>query len=294
MNKVDASIILPTWNRAQILEKTLPLFLAQDADFPFEVVVADDGSTDGTLQILKNFDSSMLKTLALPHRGISHARNRAVEAADGCILVFADDDCLVRPDFLRCHVQEHARRKNLALTGPIVNIEDIAAPLPTCRRFWQGWHRNPFPCCNCSLPKDIFMKAGGFWEAFTHYGWEDMEFWLRAKKAGAVSLFAPRAAVFHYKPKSQQKNLAMRISQERQRGRMGALFYSRHPKASVAFLVKKGLLLDIADILLNRAFNLEGLCCNIESGKLNPDILSGFMHRLLLLHSEISRANGRL
>ncbi|MDI6796024.1 MAG: glycosyltransferase [Desulfatibacillaceae bacterium] len=292
MSKIQASIIVASWNRAQILEKALPLLLNQEVDFAFEVVVADDGSTDNTLQVLEKMASPRLKALALPHRGISHARNRAVESAEGRILVFADDDCLVKPDFLRNHLEKHSQNNNLAVTGPIVNIEDIDGPLPSMRP-WKGWHNNPFPGCNCSLSKELYTKAGGFWEAFTEYGWEDMEFWLRAKKAGASPCFAPKAAVFHFKPKSRQRDLALQIRLERQRGQMGALFYGRHPKASVSFLVKKNPVMGMMDSMLNRLLKLEDTCRQVETGLLNPDTLSPLMHKLLVLHSEISRAQGR-
>ncbi len=84
------SVIIPTFNRGYCLAETLDSVLIQSG---FELIVVDDGSTDGTQKVLETF--SDIRVIHLPeNRGVSYARNRGIEAARGSLICFLDSDDL--------------------------------------------------------------------------------------------------------------------------------------------------------------------------------------------------------
>ena len=89
------SVVIPVRNGRRTIERCLQAAMASRfADF--EVVVADDGSTDDTAQLVQKFPK--VRLLRLPHRGAAGARNAGAAAATGQVLFFIDADCLLQPD----------------------------------------------------------------------------------------------------------------------------------------------------------------------------------------------------
>jgi glycosyltransferase involved in cell wall biosynthesis len=87
-----ASVLVCTRDRAEVLRETLGTILADRSTVPREVVVVDNGSTDGTADVVRSFG---VRYVHEPQVGIANARNRAVEEARGDLLLFADDDVRV-------------------------------------------------------------------------------------------------------------------------------------------------------------------------------------------------------
>jgi glycosyltransferase involved in cell wall biosynthesis len=97
---VKVSVIIPTFNRAYIIEQAIQSVLAQSFE-DFEIIVADDGSTDDTAARIAAIADPRLRYLALPHAGAPAAgRNAGIRQARGEILAFLDSDDLWRPDKL--------------------------------------------------------------------------------------------------------------------------------------------------------------------------------------------------
>ena len=84
------SVIIPTFNRAYCLAETIHSVLTQSG---FELIVVDDGSTDDTQKVLKNFSDIRVIHLR-ENRGVSYARNRGIEEARGSLICFLDSDDL--------------------------------------------------------------------------------------------------------------------------------------------------------------------------------------------------------
>jgi glycosyltransferase involved in cell wall biosynthesis len=121
---LSASVIIPTYNKARYLELTLASF-AHKTNRGFELVITDDGSTDNTRQVVERYLGRMeIRYLRQENRGRSAARNAAVSAAGGDILIFSDDDRIVSPTF----VAEHVRSFSSATDARLV----------------QGWQRGIF------------------------------------------------------------------------------------------------------------------------------------------------------
>jgi glycosyltransferase involved in cell wall biosynthesis len=104
MTDAVVSVIIPVRNVERTLALQLEALLAQDAPMPFEVVVADNGSTDGTREVVERFAARSEKVRyvrAGEKRGVSFARNAGVRAATGNILLFCDGDDEAEPSWLR-------------------------------------------------------------------------------------------------------------------------------------------------------------------------------------------------
>ena len=108
MSRFDASVIIPTYNRKESLQETLVSLSQQrwPAD-RFEVIVVDDGSSDGTEEIVKVDFPFQLQYIRQANQGSAVARNTGAEQAQGNILVFLDDDMLVEPDYITGLIEEH-------------------------------------------------------------------------------------------------------------------------------------------------------------------------------------------
>ena len=106
------SIVIPTYNRADFLRATLGRLCAQTLPVgEFEVVVADDGSTDGTAQVVENFrDRLLLKYHFHEHTGYRAAgtRNAGARLADAPVIAFTDSGALPGPGFAEAHLRAHA------------------------------------------------------------------------------------------------------------------------------------------------------------------------------------------
>lgn len=101
------SVIIPTFNRARYLDLTLASYVGQ-SDRDFELVIVDDGSTDDTAGVVAAYrDRVRLSYIQKPNRGRSHARNTAIEHAQGEILIFSDDDRIAAREFVAEHRREH-------------------------------------------------------------------------------------------------------------------------------------------------------------------------------------------
>lgn len=95
MGPVRASVLMTAWNAERFIGEAIASVLAQTRP-PDQVVVNDDGSTDGTRDVLAGFGAA-ITVLASPHQGTSAGRNRALEVADGDVLAFLDADDLWLP-----------------------------------------------------------------------------------------------------------------------------------------------------------------------------------------------------
>lgn len=91
--EIPVSVIMPTWNRKYALKRAIDSVMAQKYQ-NFQLIVSDDGSTDGTGDFLRKEygDTSKILYIYHEHRGVSHARNLALEQANGQIVAYLDSD----------------------------------------------------------------------------------------------------------------------------------------------------------------------------------------------------------
>jgi glycosyltransferase involved in cell wall biosynthesis len=219
---MELSVIIPTRDRQAILRETLGRLERESGDVRFEVVVADDGSADGTsdaLRAMAERSAYPLRLVGLRGLGPAAARNRALAVAEAPVCLFIDDDCWPRPGLLARHRDFHIRRpeREAALLGFI----DLApTPPPTDFMRWLadvhldfrgiadpenagGAH---FFTGNVSAKTAFLSDAAGFDEALTDG--EDIDLGLRLERAGMRLAYDSRAAVEHCSPTDLGRTLA--------------------------------------------------------------------------------------
>jgi GT2 family glycosyltransferase len=204
-----ASIIVPSFNRCSRLERLLRRLDRAAPGAPFEVVVAVDGSTDGTRQMLGSLQVRYpLQILFGDNRGPAAARNRAMQAAGGDVVVFLDDDVEPVDGLIERHLEIHRRDPAAAVIGPMVPPTDTTLPP------WLRWDAailqrqyemlasgfaGPTPLhfytANASVRRAHALAVGGFDERYRRM--EDMELAYRLAAHGVRFVFLPEARVMH-------------------------------------------------------------------------------------------------
>ena len=211
---MNVSVIIPTFNRRESLRRTLVGLMCQTHP-EFEVVVVDDGSTDGTEELLhelKRVASFPLVPLSQANAGPARARNRGAITALGDVLIFLDDDTEPHPGCVAAHAALHAGRENLVAIGPMLPdpVRKDDEPLwiawehamlrkqydAFATREWWPPGPNHFYTGNASLRRDLFLSVGGFDATYTRQ--EDVELAHRLAARKRVEFtFAPEASVYH-------------------------------------------------------------------------------------------------
>ncbi|MBL1217490.1 MAG: glycosyltransferase [Planctomycetes bacterium] len=167
------SVIMPTWNRRKMICKSIDSVLAQT--YPhFELIISDDGSTDGTREFLEShyaegFRSGRIRWVDGPHTGVSGARNRGLAAATGDWIAYLDSDNSWRPDYLMCIAAEYISQpwRRTAYTGLRVNRGHTDQQMVFCKPFdWAQLSRQNYIDLNVfSHHRDLFAQLGGFDES---------------------------------------------------------------------------------------------------------------------------------
>lgn len=221
------SVVIATRDRALALERALLSLEAQIGAPPFEVVVADNGSSDTTRAIVERaMDAHRIpiRYVYEPDPNRAKARNRGVAIAGGHLILFCDDDVVVPPGWIAAHDAAHASDP-FVVNGPILNVASYAArPRPSLANY-----SGAFLCtCNVSVPRAGLIEAGGFDEAFVLYGWEDTELGVRLKALGMQRRFAWDAYLWHVKP-AAENTLEIETRKTMEKARMAAQFVKKQP-----------------------------------------------------------------
>jgi len=212
------SVIIPTHNRLNILKQCLQHLNLQNFDKNnFEVIIADDGSTDGT-EIIKEtvFNNLNIKYYYQEQGGPAKARNTAIKEATNNLLVIIGDDILPGPDFLKEHVNTHRNNseQNIAVIGktswdPSMEITKFMQYLENGIQFAFNELTNDnisFKYCytsNISIKKDFLIENNLFFmESFPFAAYEDIEWGYRLSKKGVAFKYNKNATAFHHHPVS--------------------------------------------------------------------------------------------
>jgi glycosyltransferase involved in cell wall biosynthesis len=216
---------------------------AQDFAHPYEIVVVDDGSTDGTIVYLTEHAPEFphVRLMQQEHGGAAQARNLGVEVAEGEIIVFIDSDLVVTPVFLSAHHQAlfapaHADQKVFTY-GRVVNTCNFENPTAEPFKITDR-SRAFFATGNVAIAKKYLLEAGLFDLAFRQYGWEDLELGVRLKKLGLRIISCPSAIGYHWHPPFSLEQIPHLIEVEKQRARMGVIFYEKHPTWEVKLMIQ--------------------------------------------------------
>ena len=221
------SVIVATRNRAHGIAGCLDSIaasLAKAAPLDAEIVVVDNGSQDGTSRIVEQWATGCafpVRLLVEPRAGLSVARNRALGAAQGELLVFTDDDCRLGREYVNDLLRHDAADTEPVLRGGRVELGDRTdLPLtikttPTRQRF----NRRTSPAtddsivghisgCNMTMRRALVERLGPFDERFgagsSLESGEDSDYLFRAYLAGFTLEYVPDMTVFHYHGRKQK------------------------------------------------------------------------------------------
>ncbi|MDE5073666.1 MAG: glycosyltransferase [Trichodesmium sp. St19_bin2] len=240
------SIIIPTYNRLGILEKCLRALESQTYEqhiTEYEVIVVDDGSTDDTIPWLKANATEFphLQLWPQSHQGPAAARNLGVEVARGNFIIFIDSDLVVTDNFLQAHANtliQYGKKSNRIFTyGRVINTCNFDFPTLEPLKL-TDFSAAFFATGNVAIARHWLIEAGLFDTNFNQYGWEDLELGIRLKKLGLKLIKCSEAVGYHWHPPFSLEQLPRMIEREIQRGKMGVLFYQKHPILEVKIMIQ--------------------------------------------------------
>lgn len=203
---IKFSIIVPTWNRPELLMGCLKAF--EQLEYPrngFEIIVVDDGSSVPLRPVVHHFSSKIpLRFFRQSNAGPAAARNLGAEKANEPYFVFTDDDCRPSSDLLLALSARFAESQNIAISGRRLtvfdnNIFSVASEAITeiaCTHFNGDGERAQFvSTSNLAVPAKLFRDIGGFDESFKTA--EDRDLGRRLRERDYTVHYAPEAIVYH-------------------------------------------------------------------------------------------------
>jgi glycosyltransferase involved in cell wall biosynthesis len=228
---VDApkvSVVICAYNAESTIEACLQSLL-QLRYANFEVVVVDDGSVDGTLEIARRFP---FRVIHQENRGLSNARNVGIAAATGEYVVFTDSDCVVDSDWLTYLIGAMVRHGWVAAGGPNLPPPEDSR-VPACVAVAPGGPTHVLvnddvaehiPGCNMAFRLATLREVDCFDPVFTAAG-DDVDVCWRLQNRDLQIGFSPAAMVWHFR----RNTVSAYLRQQRGYGKAEALLYFKHP-----------------------------------------------------------------
>ena len=212
--KPTVSVVIPTYNRAALLREALESVFAQSFS-DYEVIVVDDGSTDGTPRMIEQYADRVLY-IWQENRGAAEARNRGTAAARGEWIAFLDsDDMWHREKLARCLERAGSEAEAAIIFHPMVEIDDAGRRVRgRSKRAVEGRIVDElFAHCFVHTPtvvvrRKVLEEVGGFDSELTVC--EDYQLWLRMALRHAFSMVAEPLALRRLHQKRLSKSTMYR------------------------------------------------------------------------------------
>lgn len=240
---MDISVVVPTFNRRDIVCCTVATLLSQD--FPstdYEIIIVVDGSTDGTAAALKSLKPPCrLQVIEQENRGLAGARNTGYRATEAPLVLFLDDDMLCDPGLVAAHVAAHQEHDAIVAFGALFLSDDSPPSLAAeCFNREIGafhlrqkrdprakWQMSDCIFGNASLSRELLQSLGGFDEKFRMR--EDLELGVRLFTAGVQPRYVSNAISYqHY-----EKTSADLIRDAEMFAIADVQFARKHPEAQI-------------------------------------------------------------
>ena len=225
------SIVVASYNGDRTLKACLESL--SKLNYPdYEVILVDDGSTDTTPQLPKQFPG-VRYFRHHTNLGLSIARNTGIAAAEGEIIAFTDSDCRADEDWLFYLVGDLLGSEFAGMGGPnLLPLEDsviatavMSSPGGPAHVMLDDRRAEHIPGCNMAFYKWALAEIGGFDQIFTQAG-DDVDLCWRLQQAGMKIGFSPAAFVWHYR----RSNVGAYLKQQRGYGEAEALLVRKHPE----------------------------------------------------------------
>jgi glycosyltransferase involved in cell wall biosynthesis len=242
MSAPGLTVVIPSRDGALRLPETLASVARQEVSSEVEVVVVDDGSSDGTRDAAVEVPLPWGRASVLRHaagRGRAAACNTGLAAARAPVIVLLDDDMTLEPGALEAHRDFHERRARQAALGRIV-----LAPGGANSCFLRFLEREqavredaleetrsdvPFSLCltgHFSAPRDVLEGSGGFDASIARYGFEDIDLGYRLQRSGVRISYLPEARSIH---RAYMTDLGRYLARQREAGLVARQLAERYP-----------------------------------------------------------------
>lgn len=234
------SVIIPTYNRKESLLRTLDSLARQT--YPaerFEVIVVDDGGSDGTEEITRLNYPFDLHYIKQANQGDAYARNRGAQEAKGWILQFLDDDIVLDPRFLAAIVKQHMHRDRQVVVGSLLPLPS-ATPTAFERAIinaqsGRGCMAGELEFTEIlsgvlSIRREHYLNLG-MMQPMVSGGssvWCDVEFSYRAHNRGFSLCRVPDAVAYH--DDYTLRDLRVTCQRALRAAAAGAALFNRHPQ----------------------------------------------------------------
>jgi glycosyltransferase involved in cell wall biosynthesis len=233
------SIVIPTYNRLDMLLRVLDALGAQQDAPEFETIVINDGSKDATENVISQRTDITFRTQ--PNGGPGRARNHGVTLARGKFVIFIGDDTVPEPRFLAEHARVHRNANDDPLTACLgytgwPHGERVTAFMDYINDFGlQFGYKlikdgdvvpyNFFYTSNISIDRQLLVDHP-FDTTFPSAAWEDIELAYRLNDLGLKIRYNAKAVTRHYHPMTIDSFARRQYTV----GKSGAIFYQKHPE----------------------------------------------------------------
>lgn len=240
---MQLSVVIATYNRNAVLRKSISAYQSQSTP-PSEILVVDDGSSDGTADAASDLERSgpvKVRYFRQENRGPGAARNVGIREAACPLILFTDDDIIPAANLIAEHLTWHQqhREPQTALCGRVTWSPEIkvtpfmkwygeralvdyrglnSGTRLDVHHFWSG---------HLSFKTDFLRQAGLYDEDFKNYGWEDFELGYRLLKRGLQLFYNPLALGYHHQSvtfldacrRARKVDAALQLLEQKEAGR---------------------------------------------------------------------------
>ncbi len=244
---IDISVVIPTYNRKDILLRTLESLI--DQTYPkdkYEIIVIDDGSTEDIKGAIEDFVKASGRSpisylrQSSDKKGPAAANNLGIKSAKGTYILLMNNDVIADPRLIEEHMKDHVdashakhqRTEKNIVQGRVINtssMEDLGRKHKGYTGGYSDFSFGYFTTWNCSLSREVLLKAGLFDEDFRHLCWEDVELGYRLRKMGIKQKNNPAAFGYHFRHEFFVKDIAWVRNKSLNMGGNAVMYYKKHP-----------------------------------------------------------------
>ena len=217
INRMKASIIIATYNRANLLCETIESIVSNCSAEGIEVIIVNNNSTDDTQNVADKFcrEYNFIKTVFEKKQGLSHARNKGIDLAQGDILIFLDDDIEIHKGWLDALIKPFADPDVWCVGGKVLPYGKNSLPdwLPARLKFMMSLcdfgdveremigNEKP-PGCNMAVRRRVFEIVGKFDQFLGRkgkklMGGEEVLLYYKIRSLNKKIIYSPGAIVYH-------------------------------------------------------------------------------------------------
>lgn len=202
------SVIIPCFNLGAYLTEAVDSVLAQSVQ-DFEILVADDGSTDpDTIARLDAFARPKTTVIRAPHQGLAATRNLLVQRARGTFVCALDADDRLHPEFLARTLEAFERDPGLTFVSCwLENFGDDTSTWQPTRCDFPTLLAECTVCTAALVRRDPVLAVGGFDGQMPHPGYEDWDLWITLTEQGYVGTIVPEV-LFYYRRRAASMSAA--------------------------------------------------------------------------------------